>query len=290
MHPQVSCVLVHHDNLGELPDTAKGILDQGIDARDLLVVDNSGEKVSELDLRDALPPEVAVERISNRGYGNAVNSGVDRLLEREYPPRYILVVTHEVRPQHGTVSMLLRALETHPDLVAVGPTLHTSPKSGGQSVASGGTATRLLGIPQHVPSVSPTEDAIVERSWLDGAFILYRQEAFGESRFREEFFMYVEETEFHYRLRKEGGRIGCVTSAHVSETANDIPPLLQGRNLQWLLDLHGRPLQRRLAVPSVIAKAAIKALLGRKQWVEVRELWSGWRQARREPIGSLRVK
>lgn len=290
MKRRIACVLVHHDNLGELPDTVSAIIDQGLDAQDVLIVDNSGDKVSERELNGVLPSGVVAERIHNRGYGNAVNTGVDLLFGRELPPQYILVVTHEVRPQQEAVLRLVEALESHPEFIAAGPALHTQLKGGGEWIATGGSETRILGIPRHVVSAFREGGEIVERSWLDGAFVLYRREAFARERFREDFFLYVEETEYHYRLRGEGNKIGCVPVAQVSERANDVPARFQGRNLQWLLDLHGRPWQRWLAVPWVIGKAAVKALLGRKPWIEVRELWFGWREAHQRPIRDPKSK
>lgn len=281
-------MLVHHRNLQALPETVRALLDEGIEPANLLVVDNSGDQVSCEELTAATTPGVVVTRIANRGYGNAVNVGVDQLMAREVGPEFIVVATHEVRPEPGSVGMLTAALNADPGIAAAGPLLHSRFDEGGESVAAGATRSRMLGIPRHAIVSGSAEiatlDPIVDRTWLDGALVAYRRSAFEDQRIREEFFLYVEETEFHYRLREEVGRIVCVTGAVVHEVANEVPPFLHARNLQWLFELHGNRLQRWLTVPWVIAKNVAKTAVGRQRWSNVKLMVTGWVEARRRSI------
>lgn len=284
----MACVLVHHRNLEVLPETVWALLGEGVAPENLLVVDNSGEAVSSEDLTAAVGPRVSFTRIVNQGYGNAVNIGVEMLLSRDHQPEYILVATHEVRPEAGAIGRLVAALIADPGLAAVGPLLHSKIDDGEEWVAAGGTQTRVLGIPKHSIVAGPAERAalqpVVERTWLDGALVAYRRSAFEDRRIREDFFLYVEETEFHYRLLAEVGRVACVTGAVVQEVSNVAPPFLHARNLQWLIDLHGSRFQRHVTVPWVIGRNAVRALIGRQRWSDVKLMATGWIEARRQPI------
>lgn len=279
-HP--GCVVIHHRNLDCLSRTVGLLLQEGIDPTDMIVVDNSGGEVSFAQLTEGVPHGVRIETIENQGYGNAANHGITLLLGRENPPGSILVATHEVTPHPNAIGMLGAALENDASLLAVGPTVVSSMEEGEGWTSSGGTRSHFLGIPQHAEPVD--EAVVVPRVWLDGAFVLYRSSALKVNRFREEFFLYYEETELHYRLASQGGGVACVTGAVVEEVANDVPLALQGRNLQWLLDLHGTWWQRRVTVPWLIARTSLKTVLGRTERSDLKALIAGWRWSRKNPL------
>lgn len=281
--PAVSCVVIHHRNLDVLPRTLESIQRQGVDPRRIVVVDNSEGVIDDGELADVLDPRMVLERIPNRGYGDAANHGVSLLLEPETPPEFILIATHEVQPEEGAVELLTEALVADRRRMVVGPRLLSELPDGSIRQSCGGVRSRLLGVPVH-RTCSGGEAGVVEREWLDGAFALYRSSFLRENAFRNEFFLYYEESELHCRLPSRSGAVACVAGAVVREAASGVPPYLRGRNLQWLLQLHGRPWQRALALPWLLLKLSAKVLLRKSTVDELRQTFVGWRFAVGHPL------
>jgi len=283
----IGCVVIHHDSLRTLPRTLTSLRQEGLTKDHILVVDNSEDRISGRDLQDVVNFVAEVVRVPNRGYGNAVNIGIDHFSGLVDPPEYFLVVTHEVVPDPGAVSALRGELECNQRLAAVGPFLRSKLDDDSMYISYGGVHSGILGLPRHVKERPRREGdgrSVVLRDWLDGAIVMYRQGAFDNRRMREEFFMYVEEDEFHWRLRKEYGDIGCCFEVGADEVSNSVPPFLMSRNLQWMHDLHGNVLERLMCVPWVVGKTLLKALLGRVGWEQFRGSVKGWIAAKRRPV------
>lgn len=280
----LACIVVHHNSRDSLAGTVRAIIRQGMAAEDVIVVDNSGPCPKDPPLSEVLPVNVSLLRTENRGYGAAVNVGLDHLRQTAKNCQYVLVSTHEVQPGSGAVAALLDAMESDPDVDAAGPTIKSvrRGRSGGW-ISRGGELSPRLGIPRHATKLR-SERSPVAVVWLDGAFVLYRYRVLDSLRLREEFFLYYEETELHLRIHHAGGVVALVPSASVEETANDIPPFLQGRNLQWLNQLHGSLLARALAVPWLLAKSTLKALLRKGRGSDTLAMLRGWLFAIRNPL------
>lgn len=279
----VSCVVVHHRSLAVLPKTLESIQSQGVEPNRIVVVDNSGSTIADSALESAIGPTVALERIENLGYGDAANHGVRFLLEGAHPPEFILVATHEVRPDEGAVGLLVEAIASDDKRIVVGPRLLSDLPNGSVRSACGGVRTRRLGIPVH-RACSDDDGGVVDCDWLDGAFALYRSSFLRENPFRTEFFLYYEESELHLRLSARPGAVACVTESAVREAASGVPPFLRGRNLQWLLQCHGTWSQRLLALPWVLFKLTVKVLMGRSTKDDLRQTTKGWWFALRHPL------
>lgn len=279
----VSCVVVHHRNLDQLPETLRAIEEQGIEPAQTVVVDNSGDVLEDWQLSEVIDPAIRLERVPNRGYGSAANHGTKLLLEQDDPPEFILIATHEVRPGSNAVNRLVGALASDRRRMAVGPRLTSALPDGELRQSCGGVRSGFLGVPRH-RLWDGRDKGTRECEWLDGSFILYRTGFLEQNKFREEFFLYYEECELHLRLAASPGAVVCVADAVVEEEARGVPPYLRGRNLQWLVQLHGAPSQRALAVPWLLSKLAVKVLLGRSGADQLRQMVSGWLFARTHPV------
>lgn len=280
-----AAVVVHHRSPDTLAVTVASLRREDIDGDRIVVVDNSEDP--EQDLAACLPGRPVVLEIPNRGYGAAANRGIEFLLGLTPPPSRILISTHEVRPEPGAVAVLEAALERAPDVAAVGPTVNSSKPDGAVHRICGGRFTALLNEPRHILELAGKAKALpespLERDWLDGAFVLYRSWVLEQERFREDFFLYYEESELHARLGKRGWPVAWVPEAEVHELAAGVPPFLRGRNLQRFQQLHGSRLSAVLTVPLALAKASVKAVAGRAGWGQVRQLATGWLAALRSP-------
>src|SRR4029077_456130 len=274
-------IIVHHRNFPNVLATVQRLLEEGILPSLLVVIDNSEDSfiASQLDL--GLPESSTLEVMPNFGYGAAVNCGVRTLLKQMPQLDYILVSTHETLPAKGALKLLEQALTDDSSLAVVGPTLVTTQDKQPVYWSWGGMLSRMLNEPRHLghkASINvPLANTVMYRSWVDGAFCLYRAGPLGAAKLREDFFLYFEETELHTRLIKIGYTVGWVPMAKVEQYSKGVPPFLFAQNLQRFQNLHGSILHRNITVPFIIGRRAIRNLLKGGPPKEIRELLSGWR-------------
>src|SRR3954470_10691161 len=92
----VAAIVVHHRSYDTLRVTVRDLISQGVPHERVIVVDNSEEPGLRSRLRQSLPDGVELTHVPNRGYGAAVNAGLD-LLDSHVADQvsYVLVTTHE---------------------------------------------------------------------------------------------------------------------------------------------------------------------------------------------------
>ncbi|WP_162260816.1 glycosyltransferase family 2 protein [Nocardioides sp. Soil805] len=271
----MGAIIVHHRHFPEVTRTIGAILASGVEPTSLVVVDNSDDERLAADLRRGVPTGVLLQFVPNRGYAAAVNAGRSALSAAD--PSIIVVATHEVMPEAGALLILVDAVRNDATIGAAGPTLLLPTDEGDtERVWSlGGRLSPVLGWPQHVRS-EPNGAAPAPRDWLDGALCVYPAKALAELM-REDFFMYVEELEFHRRLRALGWNVVWVPSARAVQDTEGTPPYLQARNLQLFYTSWGSMAQRLLSVPALIIRQGLIRLLRRQQPIPAtRAALLGW--------------
>lgn len=252
-------VVVHYRNHGVIGETLRSLVQQGLAPNRILVVDTSEAPEQEAELRGSIPRGTKCIFIKNRGYGAAVNAGVQHWSETVVKPSYVLVATHEVRWMPHALDLLKLALQDAPDAAAAGPTLITGDEP--YSVWSeGGFLTPTLGLPRHYNHKTPFEPdepkstMPAERAWLDGSCVLYNLAALAENPIDETYFLYMEETDLHLRLKKLGRTILWVPNSVAWQSSLGIPSKYATRNLRLLYRRSGRPWLGKVAVPLDLAR------------------------------------
>ncbi|KQU29522.1 hypothetical protein ASH04_17270 [Rhodococcus sp. Leaf233] len=280
----VVAVVVHHKSYDSIGSTVALLIDDGIPSERVVVVDNGEELDRRAELAAMLPGGVHLLFEGNRGYGAAVNRGVEYADSLGAPYEYVLVSTHECRVEKGSVATLVAALDRNPDAAIVGPTL-TSGEEDEFIWSAGGLLTPTLRLPRHyfhrAAELPPQADAEVDREWLDGAFLVTRRSALRDRAVDERFFMYMEEVDHHVALRNRGWKILWIPSARVWQSSGGIPPYYLGRNMQLFQRWNGTPVSRVAATPWSIAHRALSDLRHRKGLSSVSSMIKGWNDARR---------
>ncbi|WP_322544630.1 glycosyltransferase family 2 protein [Rhodococcoides fascians] len=281
---RVVAVVVHHKSYESIGSTVALLVADGIDTNRVVVVDNGEELERRAELALLLPDGVHLLFEENRGYGAAVNRGVEYADSLGAPYEFVLVSTHECRVQRGAVATLVAALDRTPDAAIVGPTL-TSGQADEFIWSAGGLLTPILRLPRHyfhraaeLPSLASAE---VDREWLDGAFLVTRRAALRDRAVDERFFMYMEEVDHHVALRSRGWRILWVPTARVWQSSGGIPPYYLGRNMQLFQRWNGTRFSRVAATPWSIAHRALSDVRHRKGLSNVSAMIRGWNDARR---------
>lgn len=266
----LAAVVVHHRSYETVGETVHALLRQGVSPQNLIVVDNSEEPGRREELHGSLPGGVEVLFRENRGYGAAVNAGIDFFANRQGTPEFLLVATHETRPDAGAVGMLVEALQSDPDAAVAGPTL-VSGEGVGFVWSAGGYLAPLTHIPSHYLHRAGCEglSGKVEpesREWLDGAFLVYRWEEIESFRISEEFFLYMEETDLHMRFRKAGRKVLWVPRSKVWQDSGGIPPYYLARNLRLLFLKHEGFFRRLAVVPYAVVRRVAADVVRRRNF------------------------
>lgn len=285
----ISAIIVHHKNFPDVIKTCDSIARNGIDVRSTVVVDNSESRMIGEGLTGALAERFNLVFVTNLGYGNAVNRGIDWLKQNDLLKKYVLVATHEVRPSPNSVSLLRDVLEKDNRVAVAGPTLVSISEQGEYVWSTGGFLSRRLNIPRHFGHGEKLGDVVhlpvQTRDWLDGSFCLYRSDCLSRNMLPEAYFLYLEETDFHSQIRRTDALIVWCPSAIVEQSTNSIPPFWLGRNLQLFQNRHGNELQKIFTVPALIGHRTLRTVLGQLSSQDLLSIVRGWMTALRDPSG-----
>ncbi len=242
------------DLLGEVP-------------AETVIVDN-GSSDGSVDRARLLFGEVGVIATGyNLGYGAAVNRG---LAATSAP--FVLVCNPDLEMEPGATARLSKALTDHPDWAVAGPRVldedgHRYPSA--RRFPSFGDAVGHAVLGMFVPDNRFTrayrqtqlDDVSIGETtvdWVSGACFLARREALEQvGGFDETYFMYVEDVDLCWRLRRQGWEVGYVPSSEVTH--------LQGvstdRHPYRMIVEHHRSLLRFAARSSSGWRAALLPLI-----------------------------
>ena len=262
MSDTLAAVVIHHRRFPEVLQTVRSVLDSGVVPASVLVVDNSEDDGIAEALRDAAEGW-RVHTMANRGYGAAVNAAVPLLPDADH----VLVVTHEVRLDARSLQLMCQAVDATPTVAVAGPGLLLT--EDGDVWSRGGVLTRHLRLPRQLVDDTGTSTGIHDVDWLDGACAVYRKSVLAEHPFREDFFLYFEETELHARLRSLGWRVVTVGGASATQSSEGMPPFWGCRNVVLFQRAQGTAWSRRIApLYFTIRTMAISVVTG--HWADVR--------------------
>lgn len=214
--PTCTVVVVSYNSAGELPDCLAGILTQAGVNCDVRVVDNASPDGSAELVRTRFPEVGLVTNATNVGFARANN----QILETAPAPCFALVNPDTVLPPTA-LRTCLDHLAAHPR-VAVVATRLVYPDGRPQDschrfLSLGGLLAEALALDRWLSRGAAWSwralrdfrpDRAAEVDWIQGAFWVVRGDAVRQvGAFDPEFFMYGEEMEWCYRLRRAGWRV-----------------------------------------------------------------------------------
>ncbi|MGB9578040.1 MAG: glycosyltransferase [Halothiobacillaceae bacterium] len=210
-------VIVVNYNGGEmLAACAQSLLDHGLPGRHLIVIDN-GSRDDSLHCLQRLIPECQIIRMGcNAGFARAVNRGL-AITQTEFA----LLLNNDARLEQGALNALAEHFDHHPRAAFAGGRLLYAdgrpqnaiaplPTLWGEMIPKG---LRRLMAPKRYDS-RPQTDAPIEVESLIGALFAIRMDAAWTLGFLDEdFFFFLEETEWCYRARKHHWQVWHVPAA-----------------------------------------------------------------------------
>ena len=189
-------------------------------AIDVVVVDNASEDGSAEMVRRNFQNVRLIENDENVGYARANNQGI-----RAGRSDFVLLLNSDTQLRHGVIERLASFLRANPEVAAVGPRVANPDGSLQTSCYPTPTLFREFWRLFHLDALLPLGSYAMSR-WdqirpqeveiLLGACILVRREAMERvGLLNETYFMYSEDLDLCYRLRRDGGRIFWYPSAEI---------------------------------------------------------------------------
>jgi len=212
MNPPVLSIVILTWNAREMVLDCLGSIHE--EAGDLslevvLVVNGSRDGTAEA-VRERFPWVRLIENERNVGFTRGSNLGI-----RESRGAYVLLLNDDTRVLPGSLQEMIRYVEAHPDVGAVGPQL-VGPDGGKQSSVHGipSLLSELVPVallewilPRAFPGKRRSYPGPVTVPAVLGACMLVRREALDRVGLLDEgFFAFLEETDWHLRAHTQGYR------------------------------------------------------------------------------------
>jgi N-acetylglucosaminyl-diphospho-decaprenol L-rhamnosyltransferase len=218
-------VVVNFESGPLLLDCVRSLLaDAGAGTPEIVVVDNGSEDGSVATLRAALPDITVLDPGANVGYSAAANRGIAATTAP-----VVAVANADLVVAPGTAAALLARLDAEPDLAAVGPALlnadgsqYPSARAHVSTIDAVGHATLGRVVPRNRFTRRYRElDAAWDRprdvDWVSGALMFLRRSALDSvGGWDERYFMYMEDVDLCWRLRRIGWRVAYEPGGRVS--------------------------------------------------------------------------
>jgi N-acetylglucosaminyl-diphospho-decaprenol L-rhamnosyltransferase len=266
-----SAVVVNYNARDHLLACVRSLRDDG--AEEIVVVDNASTDGSVAALRAADPDVVVVEAGVNLGFGAAANRGV--AVSTGDP---VAVMNPDVVVVPGTLGALAGRLAASARLGAVGPRIENPDGSWYPSARSFPSLADALGhaflhfvapgnrFSRRYKLLDWDHDSGRLVDWVSGTFVMVRREAFESvGGFDERYFMYVEDVDLCWRLRRAGWDVAYEPAGRVIHAIGASSELAPYR----MIVAHHRSLlrfaattasgPRRLLLPAVAVGLAVRA-------------------------------
>ena len=211
--PRVSAIVVTFNSRTYLERCLASVV-HAVD--EAVVVDSASSDGSADAVRELFPSARVVELGENRGFGAAMNAGVDAT-----EGDYVLLLNPDAWAMEGAVATLVDVAERDPKVAVVGPRLTNPVGTLQRSVRGFPTPWRLATEYFFLRWLAPRSRTLnafygagfdhrsqTDVEFLVGAVLLVRRSMFDEvGGFDPEFFMFNEEVDLCYRLARAGRRI-----------------------------------------------------------------------------------
>jgi GT2 family glycosyltransferase len=184
-----------------------------------LVVDNGSEDGSVQAVREAFAWAQVLELPENLGFARANNVGL-----RQAKGRYALLLNNDTVVLPDALERCVRHLDANPDVGVVGPQLLNPDGSKQNSIHNHpGLLTEFLprgllekAMPRRFPSKRYAHAEPIEVEAVLGASLFVRRQVLEQvGLMPEDYFFFLEETDWCYQIRQAGWRIVHVPDAHV---------------------------------------------------------------------------
>jgi hypothetical protein len=219
----LSIIILNWNTRDMMATCIDAIVQHGVGiAYEVVVVDNASTDGSQDMLAMRFPWVRLIQNTENVGFAKANNRGM-----RESRGANLLLLNTDAFVQAGSLQAMLHVLQAQPRAGLVGAHLrnadgsfqasHTPfPNLGQEFLILSGLGRKLFG--PHYPSQGPDERAGPQQAdYVEGAALLVRREAFEQAGGLDEgFFMYAEEVDWCFTLKRAGWQVWYAPDARIT--------------------------------------------------------------------------
>ena len=208
----LSILIVNWNTKALLIQCLKSVhLKMGNGEREVFVVDNGSVDGSVESVREKFPEVIVIQNPMNLGFAKANNQALS--LSKG---RYILLLNPDTQEREGAIETLRAFMDNHPEAGVAGPQLLNSNGSKQNSIANfPSLATELLNksllrwfFPKIFPGKERNLSEPIEVDSVIGACMMVRREAMEQvGLLDEDYFLFLEETDWCYRIKRAGWKI-----------------------------------------------------------------------------------
>ncbi len=215
MEPKVTCVVLNWNGGGETVACLKALGKIQYGNLDVIVVDNGSTDDSLLRIRELHAHKVLIETGRNLGFAGGNNVGITLAIKNHAD--YIWLLNNDAEPTPIALAELVSTARSNPQLGAIGSVLLYTDSRKTVQAWGGGRVNRWIGRCSLARAPQPDE-------WFDfitAASMLVPRAVFENvGLLDDDYFLYWEDAEFSFRLRKHGWKIGISPLARVYHREN----------------------------------------------------------------------
>lgn len=214
--PELSIIIVNFNDKPYLEECLSSIEEntQNLDF-EILIVDNNSSDGSQEFIKQNYPNIKLITNEENVGFAKALNRGL-----RESKGEFFLFLNTDTVVYPNALSPLLKELKTNPGIGAIGPALlrgeNAYQVSFGKSVSFASQIFQKYFLNPFYKLRLKSSQKRKEVGWLSAACFMTRREILEDvDLFDENFFLYFEDIDLCYRIRKKGWNLLFLPQARV---------------------------------------------------------------------------
>lgn len=172
------------------------------------VVDNGSTDGSVARIREVFPSLDILENGANLGFGGGCNTGIQHALS--HGAEFIWLINSDATVDPGALTALVRVADGNPELGCVGSVAYEADDTTRVQFWGGGRVNLWLGRSLHCIAAGKID-------FISGASLLLRRAALEQVGLFDErrFFMYWEDTDLGFRLRKAGWKLAVAQESRI---------------------------------------------------------------------------
>ncbi len=204
--PEVAILILNWNNYHDTKRCLDSLAKLSYSAYSIVLIDNGSTDKSGLQIKKEYQDIHHIKIEQNQGFAGGNNVGIGYILERGIP--YILLLNNDTEViQPDFLTKLIHEMNEVEHLGAIGPRVHKMDGSDQDTILPyptlGVTVKSTLGLYKNDLDQKQFADSV------SGCCVLVRSDVIADVGYLDEnIFFYGEETEWFYRMRKKGWKIG----------------------------------------------------------------------------------
>lgn len=208
--PRAAVVLLNYNGCRDTLHCLASLKSLAYQNHELVVVDNGSTDGLEDMVREVYPNITVLQTGTNLGFAGGNNVGIRYALDRGAD--YVWVLNNDTIVDSGALGAMVETAERDPRLGAVGSVIFHLNEPERVQAWGGGRVDLRWGISRYSKGSDPADSP----HYITGASLLIKKEALREvGLLDEDFFMYWEDADFGFRLRKAGWSLATASDSHV---------------------------------------------------------------------------